>query len=99
MIFYRTPNKKFAYVDTAIVQCRLHGIYKSYIRQRYDRMIETLSDTIAVMKYTREMDMEPKTFKSVMDALERTRVDFAVKNYKDGHRRLRELYYSLEEEK
>lgn len=94
---YRAPAKKFAYVDKAIVQCRLHGIYKQYIHQNFDRMVETVSDTIAVLKYTHDIDMDKATYKSVMDALERSRIDFAVKNYKDGHRRLRELYYSLEQ--
>lgn len=94
---YRTPAKKFAYVDTTIVKCRLHGIYKQYINQNFDRMVETVSDTIAVMKYTPNIEMDTATYKSVMNALERTRIDFAVKNYKDGHRRLRELYYTLEQ--
>lgn len=97
MIYYRTPTKKFAYVDKAIVQCRLHGIYKQYIHQRFDRMMDTISDTIAVMKYTPHVEMDKATFDSVMDALQRSRIDFAVKNYKDGHRRLRELYYHLEQ--
>jgi hypothetical protein len=97
MIYYRTPAKKFAYVDKAIVQCRLHGICKQYIHQRFDRMVENISDTIAVMKYTHNIEMDTATYKSVMDALERSRIDFAVKNYKEGHRRLRELYYTLEQ--
>lgn len=59
-------------------------------------MVDTLSDTIAVMQYTPEVDMDDHTVERIMDTLERTRVDFEVKNYKDGNRRLRELYYRLE---
>lgn len=93
---HTTPATKFAYVNSTIVQCRLRGIYKQYILQKYDRMIDTLSDTIAVMQYTPDVDIDVHTVDRIMETLKRSRTDFQMKNYKDGNRRLRELYFRLE---
>jgi hypothetical protein len=97
MIAFRQPVKKFAYVDSTIVRCRLHGIYKHFINERYDRMLETIADTIAVLRYTPYNEMDMQTNKRVMEALERSRIDAAVKNYKGANKRLRELFYELDD--
>jgi hypothetical protein len=89
------PKVTLAYVDDAIIDCRLRGMYNALHKGRYDKVCESAWDTLLVLQNAQEVDMELGLTKRVMEDLCCLCVDLAMRNYDDAHERIRSLHYDI----
>jgi hypothetical protein len=94
-IMRSVPQVTLAYVDEAIIDCRLRGMYNALHKGCYDKVCESARDTLLVLQNAQEVDMEIGLTKRVIDDLNCLCVDVEVKNYHDAHDRIRSLHYDI----
>lgn len=89
------PKVRLAYVDEAVVDCRVRGMYKQVMRGQYDKVVANAKDTLLVLRTAKELDMDVKLYGKLVDNLYKVRLDFVAGDYQKMHNRIRDMHYAI----
>jgi hypothetical protein len=84
------------YLNVAVVDCRIRGIYKLLSRGDYCKASISIGDMWVNLMRAKEIDFDKKTYNTIYDAFARMKVEMAFRKYTDVHNRLRDLHYFIE---
>lgn len=93
MIFKMTPQ--LAYINEAIINCRLIGIYKLLKDCKYDKVKLVIGDSIKMMQNAKEKDMDKRIFNKLINEFYHMTVEIALKKYNTVHDRVRDMHYYI----
>jgi hypothetical protein len=82
------------YMNEAVVDCRLRGIYRQLKRNAYNKAMNNVISIISDFRKA-DIDMDKNLAEHVMTELLRIRIAMAFKRYQDAHNRVRDLHYKL----
>lgn len=83
-----------AYMNDAIIDCRLRGIYKRLYRGDNVRAAKLIKDTLQNMR-VRPFDVDKYMYNAVYDTFYLCLIDIAMKRFDSAHNRIRDLHYTI----
>lgn len=83
-----------AYMDDAIIDCRLRGIYRRLSRGESVRAAKLIKDTLNNMRM-RPFDVDKFMYNAIYDTFYMALIDIAMKRFDSAHNRIRDLHYMI----
>jgi|UniRef100_A0A6C0BEZ9 hypothetical protein len=91
MVATTVNTQKLAYIDTWILSCRIHGMYKKSLRQDFISLKSVVNDTLNTIRTAHVKDKE--IISAAIPLLYMILVDIAMKRYDNVHNTIREIKY------
>jgi hypothetical protein len=88
-----TTSRRLAYIDTWILSCRVHGMYKKSLRRDFISLKNSVNDTLNTIRTTDVHDKE--TVSAAVPLLYMILIDIAMKRYDNVHNNIREINYMV----
>lgn len=90
-----TSRPLFAYIDGAIIDCRLRGIYNLCRSGNFVKAQDNAMDTLMLLEKTPIIDINHALYMEMVDGFRWINTRFVLGDYRNVHAHVRDLHFRI----